>query len=64
MTPRFEDSLPPNTEAVWTCGHVGGAVCAECYRLLARKAFDLQTAVDDLQEEIDRLGAQIRGGSR
>jgi hypothetical protein len=26
---RFEDTLPPGTEAEWSCGHVGGAVCKE-----------------------------------
>lgn len=25
----------------WTCGHTAGAVCAECYRLLAEKAHKL-----------------------
>ena len=26
------------TEAEWTCGHVGGAMCQECYRQLAAEA--------------------------
>jgi len=29
------------TNAQWTCGHVAGAMCAECYRLLAQKAHEL-----------------------
>lgn len=49
---RFEDMLPKDTEAEWTCGHVGGAVCAECYRLLAAKAHELAI-------EIERLRAQL-----
>jgi hypothetical protein len=53
---RFEDILPPNTEAVWTCGHVGGAHCAECYRLLAWKAHELQEEVDRLRERLAELG--------
>jgi len=31
----------------WTCGHVAGAHCAECYRLLAVKAHRL--AVDNIE---------------
>lgn len=38
---RLEDLLPAGTEAEWTCGHVGGAQCAECYRALARRAHEL-----------------------
>jgi hypothetical protein len=57
MTERFEDGLPPNTEAVWTCGHVGGAVCAECYRELARRAHELV-------EENDRLREQLREAAK
>jgi hypothetical protein len=38
---RLEDLLPAGTEAEWTCGHVGGAHCAECYRALARRAHEL-----------------------
>jgi hypothetical protein len=60
MTQRFEDMLPPNTEAVWTCGHVGGAVCAECYRLLAAKAHELVEEVDRLREAFDQLKQEIR----
>lgn len=50
--PRFEDLLPKGTEAVWTCGHVGGAMCAECYRALARKAKELQEEVGRLRDEL------------
>ena len=25
----------------WTCGHVSGAMCAECFRVLARRANEL-----------------------
>lgn len=27
----------------WTCGHVGGAVCAECHRLLKTQIEQLRT---------------------
>jgi hypothetical protein len=47
--------LPPGTEAEWACGHVGGAVCAECHRLLAMKAFELQDEVECLRELIEEL---------
>lgn len=30
----------------WICGHVAGAACAECYRVLAAKAAELQAEVD------------------
>jgi len=58
---RFEDTLPPNTEAVWSpCGHVGGAVCAECFRILAEQANRMaQQALDD-GAEILRLREIIR----
>jgi len=39
MTRRLEDT--PNTEAEWACGHVAGAVCAECHRLLTLRANEL-----------------------
>jgi hypothetical protein len=29
---RLEDLLPDGSEAEWSCGHVGGAVCAQCYQ--------------------------------
>jgi hypothetical protein len=50
---RLEDTLPKGTEAVWTCGHVGGAVCAECHRILAAKAHELQEEVDRLKEQLE-----------
>jgi hypothetical protein len=55
MAERFEDRLPPGTVAVWTCGHEAGAVCAECYRDLARKAHELQEEVDRLRCDNRRL---------
>jgi Zn ribbon nucleic-acid-binding protein len=38
---KLEDLLPAGTQAEWTCGHIAGAVCAECYRQLAQKAHEL-----------------------
>jgi len=63
---RLEDTLPPGTEAEWTCGHRGGAVCAECHRLLVAKANELQAQVDMLRETVEELGGNIvqRGGLR
>jgi hypothetical protein len=49
---RLADLLPPNTEAEWTCGHVAGAVCAECYRQLAAKAHALAEENRRLRDEI------------
>ena len=61
MTMKFEDTLPPNTEAEWSpCGHVGGAVCKECYRLLAAKAMELADDVTRLKEEVERMGAELQ----
>jgi hypothetical protein len=48
---RLEDLLPSKSEIEWTCGHVGGAVCAECYRILARRAHELAEEVDRLMDE-------------
>jgi hypothetical protein len=54
---RLEDLLPDGTEAEWTCGHVGGAVCAECYQRLVRKANELAESAERLGEELERLKA-------
>lgn len=53
---RFEDMIPAGHEAVWSCGHTGGAVCAECHRELARKAHELQMEVDRLREQLQQQG--------
>jgi len=39
----------------WTCGHVAGAVCAECYHILARCAHELAEENFALRERIDEL---------
>ena len=57
---RFEDTLPPGTEAEWSCGHVGGSVCAECYRLLAERANEMARQALDDGAEILRLREIIR----
>jgi transcription elongation factor Elf1 len=44
----------------WTCGHTAGAVCAECYRLLAVKATELQAEVDRLHDLVMDLGNQLK----
>jgi len=49
---RLEDLLPPNTEAEWSCGHVGGAMCAECFRILAHKAHKLAEEVAELRRQL------------
>jgi hypothetical protein len=48
---KLEDLLP-DTEAEWTCGHVGGVVCRECYRLLAAKAHELAEENERLREAL------------
>ena len=52
---RLNDLLPPNTEAEWTCGHVAGAVCAQCYRELANAAHQLAEENERLRDEIAEL---------
>jgi len=52
---RLQDLLPTGTEAEWTCGHVGGAMCAECYRILAAKAHELAEDNLRLREEVESL---------
>jgi hypothetical protein len=54
---KFNDLLPDGTEAEWTCGHIGGAVCAQCYQQLVRKANELNETAERLGEEIERLKA-------
>jgi len=44
-----------NSAAEWTCGHVAGAVCSECYQLLARTAARLANEKAWLTEERERL---------
>lgn len=51
---RLQDLLPPGTEAEWTCGHVGGAVCAECYRLLLARANELAAENERMRESLER----------
>jgi len=36
----------------WTCGHVAGAMCAECYRLLAQRANALAEENERLRDEL------------
>jgi DNA-binding transcriptional regulator PaaX len=56
---KLEDLLPPGTEAEWTCGHVAGAMCAECYRILAERAHELaeenQRLRDNIAQDQQRL---------
>jgi len=52
---RLEDLLPPNTETEWTCGHVAGAVCAECFQELARRANQLAEENMRLHLELEEL---------
>lgn len=36
----------------WTCGHVAGAVCSECYCDLVRRANELAAEVLRLRDEL------------
>jgi len=49
---RLEDLLPAGTEAEWSCGHVAGAVCSECYCDLVRRANELAAEVLRLRDEL------------
>jgi len=55
---EFERLLDSKTE--WICGHTAGAVCAECYRALARRAANLADEVFELNERIDVLRSMLR----
>jgi len=57
---RLNDLLPPNTEAEWTCGHVAGAVCAQCYRELANAAHQLAEENERLHERLRDTIAELR----
>src|SRR5262245_40450680 len=57
---RFEDFLPQGTEAMWSCGHVGGAVCAECHRELMQKTNELTIEVSRLRDLIAEYEARLR----
>jgi hypothetical protein len=56
---RLEDLLPAGTEAEWSCGHVTGAMCKECYRLLAARAHKLAEENLRLREELEELRARL-----
>lgn len=43
------------SEPPWTCGHVAGAMCAECHRLLAGRAHELAEENARLRALIDEL---------
>jgi hypothetical protein len=36
-----DDRLPGKPEFEWSCGHASGAVCADCYHILAGRANEL-----------------------
>lgn len=36
--------------AEWSCGHVAGAMCQECYRELAAKAHELRGRLDTIAD--------------
>ena len=44
----------------WTCGHTASAMCAECYRLLARRAHKLADDNERLREQIEELKHERR----
>jgi hypothetical protein len=44
-----------NQKLEWSCGHVAGSMCAECYSELAGKANKLAAENILLREIIDRL---------
>lgn len=55
MRERLDRQRQAAEPAEWTCGHVAGAACAECYRILAWKAHQLQEEVDRLRDELDKV---------
>ena len=45
--------LRKDGEEEWTCGHIAGAMCQECFRLLAVSANELAQENLDLRERLD-----------
>jgi hypothetical protein len=45
-----------NNRWPWTCGHLAGAMCQKCYRLLALRAAKLAAENDRLREIIQNQG--------
>lgn len=58
---RLSDLLPPGTEAEWSCGHTGDAICARCYRALQQRANELAEQVLRLDEELSQMRELARG---
>ena len=56
-----DEPKPPGTEAEWTCGHVAGTVCAECYRILAARAHEMQELIWRLRDELAECSAAYNG---
>jgi hypothetical protein len=48
----------------WTCGHAGGAVCAECHRQLILRANELAAENLRLLAENEQLRGDRQGGVR
>ena len=46
------ETLERNEE--WTCGHVAGSMCAECYRILAQVAHGIAEENRELRDELKR----------
>ena len=45
-------SIPSAPDNEWTCGHVAGSACGQCYQELAAKAHELQMEVDRLRDKL------------
>jgi outer membrane murein-binding lipoprotein Lpp len=45
--------------AEWSCGHVAGSMCAECYRELAAKAHELAEDNDSLRDQLAETKADL-----
>jgi hypothetical protein len=49
----------------WSCGHVAGSMCAECFRELAAKAHVLAEECERLKGILDTIADRAdRGGRR
>lgn len=42
----------PEEKWTWTCGHVSGAFCTECYMILAQRAHELAEECERLREQL------------
>lgn len=53
--------MQANRKEEWSCGHICGSMCQECFRLLAARAHELAEENMRLREEVDELKRKVWG---